>query len=211
MHKQFDKSLLKRLLRESLLLGVGDISTAGGGGSSSGGSAFQVPQEISTVSLEALGGKGMGLPAGNTTAFATSAWFSASTALFIPFVVNGSFSCKNIWFMNGAVASGNIDLGIYTSAGVRVASIGSTAQAGTNAPQVVALVASLTPGDYYLAAALDNIVGTCFFGNTITNGGRVLGMAQMASAFPLPSNATFASIAVSSTPFLMGITQRTFV
>lgn len=64
-------------------------------------------------------------------------------------------------------ASGNIDVGIYTSADEstfdRVASSGTTAQAGTNALQTISLTAAYTlvPGvNYWFACAADNAVGT---------------------------------------------------
>jgi hypothetical protein len=192
-----------------LTLGIGDISTAGGGGSGGTGAAFQVPQEISTASLESVGVKGFNLLA----AYASGTWQSASRAIFIPFVLNGSFACKNIWVANGAPVSGNWDLGIYTSAGVKVASTGLTAQAGTNTTQTIALVTALSAGNYYMAAVLDNVVGACYGVAPVASlaSSSLAGMAEQAAASPLPANATFASAQTMTKGILMGITQRTFV
>jgi hypothetical protein len=54
--------------------------------------------------------------------------------------------------LNGATASGNMDVGIYDYAGTRLVSSGSTAQSGTSAFQDFDITDTLLgPGIFYLA------------------------------------------------------------
>lgn len=95
-------------------------------------------------------------------------------------------------------ASGNVDLGIYTSAdnGVtltRVGSTGSTAVAGASANQTISLTTPVTllPGvDYYLAAAVDN--GVASFGQFQTTVAPATALGNLTltktASFPLPAS-----------------------
>ena len=129
---------------------------------------------------------------------------AANDAIFVPFTVHQSVLIKRLFSMNGSAVSGNIDMGIYTADGARMTSIGSTAQSGTNQPQFFDITDLLIgPGLYYLAVALDNTTGTLFRSNPTVTRLQTLGMAKQASAFALPSTATFASVTAAYLP-LMG-------
>lgn len=141
-----------------------------------------------------------------------AAWATANKALFVPFSVYSPITIVKMFVVNGATASGNIDVGIYDRGGARLVSAGSTAQSGTSAIQEFNITdTALSPGLYYLACALDNATGTLEVWTPALAIGRSLGICEQTSAFALPATATFA--AASSTfrvPFI-GATQRTVV
>lgn len=119
----------------------------------------------------------------------------ANDAVFIPFLMPQNGTIKRICVYNGSTATGNIDVGLYDTAGVRLVSSGSTARAGSLAVQVFDISDTLlSPGHYYMAVAVDSIFQSfkVFAEALVRAPGLVLGMKTQSSAFPLPSNATFA-------------------
>lgn len=139
----------------------------------------------------------------------TSAWPAANLALYIPIVLPYAYPAKRVWWVNGATASGNVDLGVYSSAGTRLFSTGATAQAGTNAPQYVTVDWLVQPGEYYLALSLSSSTGTVQRSVIIpTAFERVLGGLQQATAHPLPSSMTPAALGQAFWP-LFGLTRTT--
>lgn len=135
---------------------------------------------------------------------ATAAWPSASRAIFLPLEIQESITVAYAGVNNGGTVSGNFDVGIYSFAGSLLVSSGSTAQAGTSDVQNVNLADTLlTPGVYYLALVLDNTTGTVIRWNSLsTQWLTVAGVQEMASAFPLPSTATFANPSSAYLPSL---------
>lgn len=159
---------------------------------------------ISSLSEAAAGDFGIAHAAG---AVASAVYPVASLALFIPFTVAGDdrpyrVYSKIIW-NNGAAVSGNIDVGVYDAKGNKLASAGSTAQAGTTAPQVFSFATplKLVPGRYYLAIAMDNVTGTLARIAPTAASVRCMGLGQMAAAFPLPATATIVGSAQSYIPW----------
>lgn len=64
---------------------------------------------------------------------------------------------------NGATVSGNIEVGLYSIDGVRLATSGSVAQAGTNGAQIFDIADKFVgEGVFYLAVSMDNTTGTLF-------------------------------------------------
>lgn len=138
---------------------------------------------------------------------ASAAWPTANLAMFTPFRLREAYTVTALRWANGSTVAGtnHIDAGIYNAAGARLASIGSTVQTGTSVVQSANLGTPLVlpPGMYYLAIALDNNAdhlfrsapGTLFLQT-------MLGCAQMASAFPLPSTATLATVANAYIPIM---------
>jgi hypothetical protein len=169
---------------------------------------------IHTFSLESLG---FGITSYSSGAawnnLGSSTWIAANRALFIPFVITKPTLIKQLFVLNGAAVSGNIDVGIYDAAGTKIVSSGSTAQAGTTVIQSFDVTDTmLAPGQYYFAVALDNSTGTLL---RVTVGGsgyrqQELGMAQQSTAFPLPATATFATIASDYIP-VVGLTTRALI
>jgi hypothetical protein len=126
---------------------------------------------------------------------ASTAYPAANLAIYVPFYLTVPSVFQFAAWHNGTAVSGNIDVGIYGSKGTRIASIGSTAQAGTTTSQSAAFASpvQLGSGLYFMALAMDNTTGTLFamgFGGLPFYIGA--GIFQQASAFPLPATATFA-------------------
>lgn len=154
---------------------------------------------ISPFSPESIGA----LLGGFTRLDATVAWPTANVAHFIPFSVYNRLTIKMMAILNGATLNGNVDVGIYDAGGALLSSIGSTAQAGISVQQVFDITdVTLGPGLYYKAIAFDNNVGTLLTAALPVGDLRWSGMVQMASAFPLPNPATFATFAGAFVPIL---------
>ncbi len=170
------------------------------------------PRVINPWSHEAIGSKIYGMGGGNVTNVTSNTFPTANLAILIPFQLPESTQVAQLFWHNGAAVSGNVDMGIYTADGRRLVSTGSTAQAGTSTHQAVDITDTiLGPGLFYMAIALDNTTGTLFSGALGSAvGAKVLGMAQMASAFPLPTSVTFASIGQDYIP-LMALTTGTVI
>lgn len=141
---------------------------------------------------------GGGIAFGNTTA----TWPAANTAFFIPFTLEIPGIPQLMAWENQATVSGNADVGIYDLQGKRLVSTGSKAQSGINTLETQTLAEiTLNPGYYFMAMALDNLLGI------VRNAPALLpalavGVQKMVSAFPLPETATLASITTGFVPLL---------
>jgi hypothetical protein len=168
---------------------------------------------IHPFSLESLGFGITQMGAVNINTSAISGTFpAANRAIFYPFSVFKLIQVQNFFCINGSAVSGNFDIGVYDSAGTKIMSTGSTAQAGTTAIQAVSIAATnLPPGQYYMALAADNTTAA-FYRMAVgaTRYDQFYGLAQMATAFPLPATATFATIASDYIP-LFGLSTRSVV
>lgn len=134
---------------------------------------------------------------------ASATWISANRAVYIAFRLYVPAVVTKIVCINGATASGNMDVGIYTIDGTRIVSKGSTAQSGTNALQTLDITdTQLFPGSYLMAMVMDNATGTVFRKGTNSILMKTMGCYQQATAFPLPATATFATLTGSFIPIL---------
>lgn len=142
----------------------------------------------------------------------TTVWPSANEAIFLPFMVEDPITVKKICVFNGNAVSGNIDAGIYDASGVLLVSIGSTTQVNTNTVQIFDIADTVlsTQGIYYAAVVLDNGVGTIHLWPCNSQICRANGIYVMATAFPLPANATFAVTTRNVVP-LITWTQTTLI
>jgi hypothetical protein len=122
----------------------------------------------------------------------SSATTTAGVAYLLAFRVIAPMVVTTVGIVNGATASGNIDIGIYTPDGTRLASTGSTAQSGTSTIQNIALTAPVTLGRgwYYVAYQIDNTTGTFLSANSASTLWRVTGNRVVANTFPLPATLT---------------------
>jgi len=153
---------------------------------------------ICTLSPESLG-HGVG-NLGNSS---SAAWPAANDALFVPFNLSRPAFVQRMYVANGATASGNIDVGIYTYDGGRIVSIGSTAQAGTSALQFFNITDTLLkPDRYYMAVAKNDTTGTVRRFNTTIIRQQQMGVVKMATAFALPAVATFATVTATVIPLV---------
>jgi hypothetical protein len=126
---------------------------------------------------------------------ASTAWFGANGALYIPFKVEVPVTVTAIGVPVGATASGNIDVGIYTFDGVQLVSSGSTAQATAATLQTFNITdTQLGPGVFYFGIAMNNTTGTILrISPNTTRRAQEIGILQQGTAFPLPATATFAT------------------
>jgi hypothetical protein len=123
----------------------------------------------------------------------------------MPFWIEDVVTATKIWWQNGATASGNLDVGIYDENGNLLVSIGTTGQTGTSTIQQADITdTTLSRGYYYLAMAMNGTTGTALRYSPTTNLQQMMGVLEQASAFVLPSTATFAKAARSYIP-VMGI------
>lgn len=133
----------------------------------------------------------------NTTSGA-AVWPTANKALFVQFGIDFHFLVKQIG-VQVTTQSGNLDVGIYNSVGVRLVSKGTTAVAAAGLQALDVTDTWLPPGLYYMAMAVDN--GTAAFQRftvTTVESLRVLGVREMTSAFVLPDPVTFANPTTSA-------------
>lgn len=134
---------------------------------------------------------------------ASVVWPTANLAQFIPFSLKYPISVLSLFVLNGATATGNFDIGIYTNDGTRITSLGSTGQSGTNTVQNVSITpVTIGPGNFYLALVLSSASGTVF-SNTVGSStfiAQSMGLYSQASALPLPASATFATATLSRIP-----------
>lgn len=163
------------------------------------------PVWFSPACLLSLGGdfgSALGAISGGSTP-ASLAWPVTNDAIFIPLVVPQAVLIKRLFVINGATASGNVDVGIYSDTGARIVSSGSTGQAGINAPQFFDNTDFLlAPGRYYWGIAMDNVTGTLFRASASVQRLQILGVFKQATAFVLPLAATFATPTATYIPLV---------
>lgn len=115
-----------------------------------------------------------------------SATRTANAGNFYPIYVPKQIALTRLYWQNGSVVNGNIDMGIYDDTDTLLVSSGSTAQAGTDTIQRVTISLTLDPGFYWLALAADN--ATAQFRHVATQQVRNhSGHFVATSSFPLPS------------------------
>ena len=152
------------------------------------------------VHITTLSGNSMGVIGSITLASAT--WTSANVAIYVPFSISSPRLIRKLFWQNGTAVSGNVDCGIYDSAGTKIVSTGSTAQSGTSAIQSVDITDTmLGPGQYFLALAMDNTTATTIRASINSVRVKMYGIFQQATAFPLPATATFATNTGGYLPF----------
>jgi hypothetical protein len=137
---------------------------------------------------------------------------SANRAIFLPFAVFTNIKPLSMFVINGATAAGNIDVGIYSLGGTKLWSNGGTAQSGTSAIQSFSVTGlELSPGTYYFAVAESSTSATLYRGSTGTlSYDKMTGLAQMATAYPLPASATLATATSDYIP-IVGLTTRSVI
>jgi hypothetical protein len=152
--------------------------------------ARPVSRIITPFSPESIGGSTALMQTGSTS----STWPSANLAIYVPVTIpdRASFASLRAFFVNASAVAGNVDVGIYDEAWARIASTGAVAQAGTAVVQdLAALAAVLAPGRYYLAASCSSASATNYTLTGFVAGElAALGLAQQATAHPLPATAT---------------------
>lgn len=156
---------------------------------------------ISPIAQEALSGQcvralGLTVPVSGT--------WTANLAIFVPFGVSRPFLVREVFWWNGSVGGNNVDVGIYDTAGNRLASLGSTAQ-GTGS-QVVTSSAftdyTIAPGDYYMAFSCDGTTNDVSFWSPAAVNIAAWGVGEAAlGSVTLPDPATIVQVTHPLLPY----------
>src|SRR5438876_1456296 len=102
---------------------------------------------VSTLAPQAIGD----VQVANGQTAASQVWPTANKAYFCPFILTETRTYNNVVWLQGGVASGAIDIGVYDSVGNRQFSLGSTNVSGTTTSQISSVTPfTLTPGSYFL-------------------------------------------------------------
>jgi hypothetical protein len=139
------------------------------------------------------------------------AWPTANLAIYCPVLVPEPTIVTKMAVQIGSATSGNLDLGVYDEAGVRLVSTGSTAVGSASTLQVEDVTDTLlTPGTYYLAIACDNTTARFLTGGFAAQSatGYAKGLRQETSAMPLPSTATLTSTTAPQRAVVITCTTR---
>lgn len=170
-----------------------------GSGSGSGGVVAMASGVLNAADiLTACGWFDLGA---NVTAGAT--WPTANLAILYPFSLPAANTLNRVIWFNGAAVSGNVDGGVFNEDGTRVGTIGSTAQAGTNVPQVANVGAvALAAGSYFMALCCDNTTGQFSRWGYDQRILRGVGLQQAAAAVPLGASLTLANPANAFAPLM---------
>jgi hypothetical protein len=149
---------------------------------------------LGTMSIQSVG---YGAQECNAGTVGGAAWPAANLVIYTPFWVAEPTTVTKVWWNVVAVA-GNIDLGIYDSAGTLLASAGTTVVAGANTLQTVDITdITLARGNYYFGMVADTVT-TLSLGRVAPAAGicQALGLLEQTSVtLPLATNASPATFA----------------
>lgn len=159
-------------------------------------SEFRVPASINTMAH-------IPVATGQIALGTTTNWPSANLAIYVPVVVPERVTVVQLGWLNGTTTTGDADVGIYAEDGTKIVSTGATARSGASAMQYVDITDTVIgPGLFYLALS-NSGTGRIGVLTSSVNLGQCLGLAEEASASPLPASATFAAFAQTVFPFVV--------
>jgi hypothetical protein len=119
---------------------------------------------------------------------------AANVVMYVPFVTNSPLTVTRLWWWVSA-AAGNIDLGIFDDAGLKLVSTGTTLVAGSSVIQSVDVTDTVIPKGSYYFGLVASTVTTLTISRFDPAAGIAQGLGcleQTLGGLPLPSNATFA-------------------
>lgn len=143
---------------------------------------------------------------------ASTGWPAANLAIFVPVRVSCPVTVYKMVVGAGLTAAGNFDVGIYDASGNRLVSSGATAK-GASVEHILDVTDTrIGPGLYYLAMSAD---GTNNYIMVTPSGTspvplqktRLLGILNMATAYTLPTTATFAAATNVAFPCIAAYTR----
>ena len=133
-------------------------------------------------------------------------YVTANLVVYVPFWVPESVTFTKMFWVNGTAVAGNYDVGIYTTDGTRLVSMGSTAAAGISQIQTVNITdTTVARGTYYMAIVSDTSGTTQKILAALPAAGipQALGLLQQASVtLPLSTNASPATFAKYTSAFV---------
>ncbi len=146
---------------------------------------------------------------------ASGTWPTAATAYFYPVYLSQPRTYTKAWWLNGATAAGNVDVGIYTISGAtatRVVASTAVAQAGVSAMQVAGTFTTTTigPGLYYLGLSCSSASATLWRSSPPVYAMRTGHIFQSVTSHPLPSSASLVVVASAQIP-VFGFSELTTV
>jgi hypothetical protein len=147
-----------------------------------------------------------------TSAVTATTWVNGLAAYF-PVVLPFAYPVNRVFWYNGStITSTSADFGIYSVDGARLWSLGSTAMSGASAHQYATPSTPflLPAGAYYFAWACNNTTNraACSAGPS-ANAGRLIGLLEQTSAFPLPATMSPVAWTRAFGPPYCGITRTT--
>lgn len=96
-----------------------------------------------------------------TATNAAFAWPANDLAIYTPLYIPFPFTVARFMVANGNNATGDIDIGLYSFAGARLLSTGTTARVGTTVMQYVGVTDQTFPaGNYYVGLVGSSTTGT---------------------------------------------------
>lgn len=143
---------------------------------------------------------------------AVANWGAANQAMYFPVRLKDYFPLRSMYVSLGSITgTKNWDIGLYDKNGTRLWSSGSfVGSSSTFTIKTLGTEMLLAPDAYYMALASDSATNNQVWRRAVPRAYmlRLVGVAQQASAFPLPAAATFATNTGVIVP-LMGIASIT--
>lgn len=148
-------------------------------------------------------------PTIGSTLLTSTAWLANNLAIYVPISVPVPFLAARFMVANGSNTTGNVDIGIYTAAGSRLLSTGSTARASASAVQYIDVTNTVfAAGHYYIGMVASSTTGT-FAQATFASAVRSFmtgALEESLGATTLPSTMTPVAFTRTAIP-LFGFTQ----
>lgn len=165
------------------------------------------PTQIVISTYSHLAGVNFGAPASGAP------FVNNNEGYFYPFRLTEALLVQELFVINGATASGNLDVGIYDAAGTRLVSSGAVAQSGTNTPQEFDVTdTQLGPGTFYFGISASLTTATAFRSPNTGIYLRMLGCFSVATSHPLPATVSINGGGTNASSLvLMGLLGRTFI
>jgi hypothetical protein len=170
-------------------------------------------QLITPWSWESIGAELLGGYSGGGQIISAT-YPSANLAIAVPFQTARALQIRKMFWANGTTAGTNsVDVGVYSLNGARLVSGGGTLSVGANTLQEVDVTDTmLQPGSYYMAYAQNGVTMTPIMQSLAQSANmRCCGIAQMASAYVLPTTFTFAASTTSVLVPFFGLSTRVLV
>lgn len=143
----------------------------------------------------------------------TSGVVAQNQAWYIPFLIYRPYVARKMWIVNGSgTINGNMDMGIYTSGGTRIVSMGNTAQATVNFVQTLDITDTLlAPGQYYMAFSSSSATATYWRYSVTAPLLTATGIHLQGSANPLPATASFGTNTTNTVLPTFGVTGNSVI
>lgn len=135
-----------------------------------------------------------------------TAWTTANLAIYEPVYVRRHCTILDMG-VQVVTQNGNLDVGIYTWAGTRIVSSGSTAMGAAGFQKIAVADTALSPGWYFFACATNSTTAILRGTAAVAQMARSFGFYEQTSAFALPATATFATYTRTWAPVISGLVQ----